>query len=149
MLVEVLSATCLPAMGVSGHLQHTLGLITKSIERFLFLATKTMSMLKNALTKIKMVVALCIICIANIQNVKSKVDNIFGMLYIDSTNGEYEMADSKVCIQRKIRQLVYLLDYYGEKVSNSMDAEYKRIYSKYQSGAYTMDEIEEDINNYM
>ena len=59
------------------------------------------------------------------------------------------MADSKDCVQRKIRQLVYLLDYYGEKVSDSMTEEYKHIYSKYQSGAYSMYEIEEDINNYM
>ena len=59
------------------------------------------------------------------------------------------MSEQNQLIQRKIRQLVYLLDYYGEKVSNSMEAEYKRIYSEFKSGTYTLNKIQEDIDNYM
>ena len=63
------------------------------------------------------------------------------------------MEDPKQLVQRKIRQLVFLhVQYvnsmYG-KIPVDQAKEYQRIYADYQAGLITMEEIQEDINEYL
>ena len=63
------------------------------------------------------------------------------------------MEDPKQLVQRKIRQLVFLHvqhvnSVYG-KIPVDQAKEYQRIYADYQAGLVTMEEIQEDINEYL
>ncbi len=62
------------------------------------------------------------------------------------------MEDPKQLVQRKIRSLVYL---HGVHVKNltgleiNQDAEYKRLYAEWQAGLITLNDIQDDINEYL
>lgn len=63
------------------------------------------------------------------------------------------MTEQKQLVQRKIRQLVFLHvqhvnSQYG-KIPVDQNREYQRIYSDWQAGMVTLDEIQEDINEYL
>ena len=61
--------------------------------------------------------------------------------------------DPKQFVQRKIRQLVFLHTQYVNnqygKIEVDQNREYQRIYSDWQAGHITMNEIQEDINEYL
>lgn len=63
------------------------------------------------------------------------------------------MEDPKQHIQRKIRQLVFLHvqhvnSQYG-KIPIDRNKEYQRIYADWQAGLVTLNEIQDDINEYL
>lgn len=63
------------------------------------------------------------------------------------------MDNPKQLVQRKIRQLVFLHanhvhSVYG-KIAVDQNLEYQRIYADYQAGIYTLDEIQDDVNEYL
>jgi hypothetical protein len=63
------------------------------------------------------------------------------------------MTEQKQLVQRKIRQLVFLHvqhvnSQYG-KIPVDQNREYQRIYADWQAGLTTIDEIQEDINEYL
>lgn len=63
------------------------------------------------------------------------------------------MTEQKQLVQRKIRQLVFLHvqhvnSQYG-KIPVDQNREYQRIYADWQAGHITLDEIQEDINEYL
>lgn len=60
--------------------------------------------------------------------------------------------DPKQLVQRKIRSLVYLHGVHVKSLTGleiNPEAEYKRIYAEYQAGLIAMNEIQEDINEYL
>jgi hypothetical protein len=63
------------------------------------------------------------------------------------------MQDPKQLVQRKIRTLVFLHAHYVEsaygKISVDQEREYQRIYSEWQVGRVTLEEIQADINEYL
>lgn len=63
------------------------------------------------------------------------------------------MQDRKQLVQRKIRQLVflhvqYVQNQYG-KIPVDQNKEYQRLYADYQADLITLEEIEEDIAEYL
>lgn len=63
------------------------------------------------------------------------------------------MTEQKQLVQRKIRQLVFLHvqhvnSQYG-KIPVDQNCEYQRIYADWQAGMVTLDEIQEDITEYL
>lgn len=63
------------------------------------------------------------------------------------------MTEQKQLVQRKIRQLVFLHvqhvnSQYG-KIPVDQNREYQRIYADWQAGHITLDEIQEDIKEYL
>ena len=63
------------------------------------------------------------------------------------------MTEHKQLVQRKIRQLVFLHvqhvnSQYG-KIPVDQNREYQRIYADWQAEHITLDEIQEDINEYL
>ena len=63
------------------------------------------------------------------------------------------MLEQKQLVQRKIRQLVFLhVQYvngqYG-KIPVDQNREYQRIYADWQAGLVTLNEIQDDINEYL
>lgn len=63
------------------------------------------------------------------------------------------MEDQKQLVQRKIRQLVFLHvqhvnSQYG-KITVDQNKEYQRIYADWQAGLVTLNEIQDDINEYL
>lgn len=63
------------------------------------------------------------------------------------------MTEQKQLAQRKIRQLVFLhachvFNQYGN-IKVHQDAEYNRLYADWQASHITLDEIQEDINEYL
>jgi len=63
------------------------------------------------------------------------------------------MQDQKQLAQRKIRQLVFLhashvFENYG-KIAVNQSAEYNRLYADWQAGHITLNEIQEDIAEYL
>lgn len=63
------------------------------------------------------------------------------------------MLEQKQLVQRKIRQLVflhvqYVNDQYG-KIPVDQNREYQRIYADWQAGLVTLNEIQDDINEYL
>lgn len=63
------------------------------------------------------------------------------------------MEDQKQLVQRKIRQLVFLHvqhvnSQYG-KIPVDQNKEYQRVYADWQAGLVTLNEIQDDINEYL
>lgn len=63
------------------------------------------------------------------------------------------MEDQKQLVQRKIRQLVFLHvqhvnSQYG-KIPVDQNKEYQRVYADWQAGLVTLNEIQDDIDEYL
>lgn len=63
------------------------------------------------------------------------------------------MTEPTQLVQRKIRQLVFLYvqhvnTQYG-KIPVDQNKEYRRIYADWQAGLVTLNEIQDDINEYL